>query len=415
MSGRANRPREEKNDLSGRVLKAAIVALLVVLVAGGGAFVFWATRGVEVTVNGRSLSIPEGLPMESLVAVSGVSVRRGDFVSVGGNVLQEGGGDRFGLTLDGTLLSYEDARDAKVEAGRDYEFSDGADVTEDFDEKVVDVAPKLRLDGKAGAVAYVEQWGRAGKKRQHVGRTSGEAVDVEVLEDPQDMVVRLTNVHPDGGRRLVALTFDDGPNASYTQAYLDILREHGAVATFFQLGSQVASSPSLAKAVADAGCEVASHTTSHQQLTKLSADDVFSEVSGAFDKIREATGVSTSVLRPPYGAWSLDVWLGTRGTTSAMVLWNQDSQDWRKPGVDAIVQNATATVGPGNIILMHDGGGNRDQDLEALPQIIDSLHEQGYTFVTVSQLLASDSSIPAEVASGTVTMPSDAAWPDAIA
>ena len=82
-----------------------------------------------------------------------------------------------------------------------------------------------------------------------------------------------------------------------------------------------------------------------------------------------------------------------------------------EPGVDAIVQNCVSGIQPGYVILMHDGGGNRDQDLEALPKIIDQLHEQGYEFVTISELMASDDSIPDEACSGDATMPTDAVWP----
>ena len=97
------------------------------------------------------------------------------------------------------------------------------------------------------------------------------------------------------------------------------------------------------------------------------------------------------------------------------MLWNQDSLDWKRPGVDAIVANATKSVTSGSIILMHDGGGPRDQDVQALPQIIEKLQADGYQFVTVSELMQSDSSIPADIAAGTATMPDGSTWPTEIA
>lgn len=116
-------------------------------------------------------------------------------------------------------------------------------------------------------------------------------------------------------------------------------------------------------------------------------------------------------MRPPYGAIDSSVWLASQGTMSASVIWNMDSLDWKRPGVDTIVSNSTEGIQSGYIILMHDGGGNRDQDLEALPKIIDKLHEEGYTFVTVSDLMKSDPDIPSDVASCNAPMPEDAVWP----
>ena len=97
------------------------------------------------------------------------------------------------------------------------------------------------------------------------------------------------------------------------------------------------------------------------------------------------------------------------------MIWHLDSLDWELPGVDKIVENSTNGAWSGAIILMHDGGGNRDQDLEALPKILQKLSAQGYEFVTLSELMALDSRIPAEVAAGTATMPEGAVWPTEMA
>ena len=127
------------------------------------------------------------------------------------------------------------------------------------------------------------------------------------------------------------------------------------------------------------------------------------------------TGVNTTAFRPPYGDFNEKAWLNSGGLASVSVIWNQDSEDWRRPGVDAIVANSEKGVTSGSIILMHDGGGNRDQDVEALPRIIEDLQGQGYEFVTVSELMQSDDSIPDDIAAGNATMPDDATWPTEIA
>ena len=99
---------------------------------------------------------------------------------------------------------------------------------------------------------------------------------------------------------------------------------------------------------------------------------------------------------------------------SASILWNQDSLDWSRPGVDKIVANSVNGIQPGYIILMHDGGGPREQDLEALPQIIDKLHDQGYTFVTITDLMKADGNVPEDILTGKAKMPEDAIWPTEI-
>lgn len=147
-------------------------------------------------------------------------------------------------------------------------------------------------------------------------------------------------------------------------------------------------------------------------LPKQDADTIKSELTKAFDSIASATGVTTSMFRPPYGAFTGDCWIESGGVASVSVIWSKDSEDWRKPGIEKIVSNATDNIRSGDIILMHDGGGNRDEDVEALPKIIDTLHNAGYTFVTVSDLMKSGSTIPADIAVGTETMPSWAVWPN---
>ena len=117
------------------------------------------------------------------------------------------------------------------------------------------------------------------------------------------------------------------------------------------------------------------------------------------------------MLRPPYGDLTPETWLASGGSFSASVIWNLDSEDWRLPGADAIVANCTNGAYPGAIVLMHDGGGNRDQDLEALPRILEALKAEGYRFVTLDKLMAMDSRIPADVATGNAVMPEGSVWP----
>lgn len=219
-------------------------------------------------------------------------------------------------------------------------------------------------------------------------------------------MVTIHQISPDDdSKKLVALTFDDGPAETYTEKYLEILDKYGIHATFFNLGQNIEEYPELAKEICDRGSEVMSHTYQHQQLSQLDASALQKEFSSTFSTIESTTGVKTTGFRPPYGDFTEKAWLNSGGLASVSVLWNQDSLDWKRPGVDAIVENSTKNVTSGSIILMHDGGGNRDQDVEALPKIIEKLQAEGYEFVTVTELMKSDSSIPADVAAGDAAMP----------
>lgn len=396
---------------STRIGVAVLVVLALAAILGLQA---WSNRTVEVSVNDTNVSIKAGSSLDALVSAAGLQLTPGNFMSIGGNVITEGGGDAYEATLNGATLTQDAIATTTVSDGQSYEFSDGADTTEACEEQVVDMQPKLEVQGTAGAITYVAQWGKTGKKRVKVGETSGETVDDGVVDAAQDAIIVKHNFNFDDDHKLIALTFDDGPS-QYTQRYLDILAQYGVKATFFNLGQNADTYPDLEKACVAAGCQVASHTFDHKQLTALSGDDVCSELTTAFTSIYNASGTSTTMFRPPYGSFTDKTWLLTRGCVSASFIWNIDSEDWRLPGPDKIVSNVVNNAYPGAIVLMHDGGGNRDEDLTALPSIIQTLQGEGYTFVTLDELMAADDSIPDDIATGNATMPAGCVWPTELA
>ncbi len=309
-------------------------------------------------------------------------------------------------------MSQDDISNYRVSEGDSLDITDGGDRTEDYDVQVMDEQPQLEMGGDAwGNISYISQVAKVGQYEMRTGKQSGETARGDTLSETQNAVVSVHQISPNNGKKLVALTFDDGPAEKYTDAYLDILDQYNIHATFFCLGQNVETYPDLAKKICDRGSEVMSHTYQHQQLTALDASALQQEFSSTFSNIESTTGVKTTGFRPPYGAFSEKAWLNSGGLASVSVLWNQDSLDWKRPGADAIVENCLKNVTSGSIILMHDGGGNRDQDVEALPRIIESLQSQGYEFVTVSDLMKPDSSIPADIAGGDATMPTAACGP----
>lgn len=407
LNRRRSAPSGARNVIVG-IVAVAIVAIIGVLL--------WSNRKVEITLNGTATSIRVGSTCEQVIQTAELSPKAGNLVSVSGKRLEEGAGYAYTAKLGGNELSEDDAKNYRVSPGDELDISDGGDRMEDYDVQVMTEDPQLEMGGDAwGNLSYVSQWPKAGSYEMRTGKQSGETARGDTIEETQNAVVSVHQISPDDdSRKLVALTFDDGPAEKYTDAYLDILDKYGIHATFFNLGQNVEEYPDLAKKICDRGSEVMSHTYQHQQLSLLDSEALQKEFSSTFSTIESTTGVKTTGFRPPYGDFTEKAWLNSGGLASVSVLWNQDSLDWKRPGVDAIVENSTKNVTSGSIILMHDGGGNRDQDVEALPQIIEKLQNEGYEFVTVSELMKSDSSIPADIANGDATMPDGCVWPTKI-
>ena len=388
-----------------------VVFLALIAVVCGGVFL-WMNRTVSVSVNGERTDVRADATLADIVKSEELTPTPGDLLSVGGNLLAEGEGAPFSATVNGSELDDSALLDFRAKGNETIVIGDGKDLTEASHEEDRETQPKMEPYERIGAITYVAQWGKAGKGIYTVGDVSGEAVLKEETQPVQNVVIESINPQPDDGSKVIALTFDDGPNATYTQKYLDILDKYGIKATFFCLGPAAEANPDLVAAIKAQGSQVASHTKTHgDPLSTLDPETLRSEITDAFASIEGAGGGATTVIRPPYGDFNNDTWLNSNGTLSASVIWNLDSEDWTLPGADAIVANCTNGAYSGAIILMHDGGGKRDQDLEALPRIIENLQGRGYKFVTINELMAMDSRIPEDVASGNATMPEDSVWP----
>lgn len=182
------------------------------------------------------------------------------------------------------------------------------------------------------------------------------------------------------GKKLAALTFDDGPSAATTPRLLDILYEKNVPATFFELGTAASANPEIVKRVVNEGHELASHTMSHQNLATLSGGGVRSETDGAAAVFESIIGYRPKLVRPPYGSINDTV----RANIGApMILWSVDTLDWKYKNTASILGYTMSEVYDGAIILMHD---IHPTSVEAVPTVIDTLRADGYEFVTVSEL-----------------------------
>lgn len=189
--------------------------------------------------------------------------------------------------------------------------------------------------------------------------------------------VSVDNIDPN--KKMVALTFDDGPG-KYTKTIVDCLKENNAKATFFVVGRSVNSNPGAVRYAYKAGCEIGSHSYNHSNLAKLSATDVKKEMSDTDKLIKKITGSKATLMRPPYGSIG-DV--TKKNVGKPMILWSIDTLDWKtrdtKKTIDAVMKN----VKDGDIVLMHD---IHEPTKDAALQIIPKLKKQGYQLVTVSEL-----------------------------
>lgn len=206
--------------------KTAIIAAALGLAMLGVALFscYWTMlRPLNVQVNGKDVQVRVGTSAAEFIRDNDYfGVKAGRKLSIGGNVISEDGGTRYSVALDGNQKTPQDMEGVNVVDGSSFVVSDGTDVTEGSTEKTVPLAPAVQMES-GGAVQFVSQWGRAGKKVVTVGDESGEEVDKEVVDPAQDMVIASRNVKPAGGK-YIALTFDDGPSG-YTPDILKILKD----------------------------------------------------------------------------------------------------------------------------------------------------------------------------------------------
>jgi peptidoglycan/xylan/chitin deacetylase (PgdA/CDA1 family) len=192
--------------------------------------------------------------------------------------------------------------------------------------------------------------------------------------------------HWSTGGKLIALTYDDGPNPAITPKLLELLRAKGARATFFVLGDSIRVHPELVRAIVDAGMEVGNHSDTHPQFTKLPESRIRAELATNHQRIvAAAPGAQVRTMRPPYGAWNPTVMRVAQDMGYKVILWNVDTEDWRKHTTEQITQEILSHAHDGAIVLMHDR--YHQTSLAATGAVIDALSAQGYRFVTVSELL----------------------------
>ena len=214
---------------------------------------------------------------------------------------------------------------------------------------------------------------------------SGNGQPITPSPEPAAGIARVTftDCHVEGP--YIAITFDDGPSAVQTPRLLKMLKERGIKATFFCLGECVAQSPEIAQQIVAEGHEIANHSWSHPLLTKMSESAVKDQLDRAHNVIRQTTGVTPTLMRPPYGgftvrqrSWANAVW------NYKIILWDVDSLDWKHRSPAKTESIIMAETKKGSIILCHD---IHKTTVDAMPATLDALLAKGFKFVTVTELM----------------------------
>lgn len=314
---------------------------------------------VRVTVGTNLAYLPSGASVSAALDLFAMRPRPADLVSVTGRVLKRGVVPGT-VTLDGAPVPL----DAPVRAGARVAVLDGRNRREPLVAQTSAMAvrwsPMHRLPG-----------GYGGRARRWVGAVSGEVLREEVVGGTGKAIPAA-----------VALTFDDGPDPRWTPQILAILNRYRVPATFFVTGENAAAYPWIIRALRDAGMSVQNHTWSHDRLTRWGGAGVRARITPVQNLLAKL-GVRARWVRPPYGSYDVRTLRAVASIGLYTAMWSLDTFDWRRPPPRRIIARALAAR-PGEVILMHDGGGNRINTLRALPTIIEELQRRGFRFVALT-------------------------------
>jgi peptidoglycan/xylan/chitin deacetylase (PgdA/CDA1 family) len=207
---------------------------------------------------------------------------------------------------------------------------------------------------------------------------------------PKGPKISFDSVHVDG--QYIALTFDDGPHATNTPRLLEMLAKRHIKATFFVIGECAREYPEILKRTAAEGHEIGNHSWSHPNLAKMSDEAVRSQLQKTADAI-QAVGVKPTLMRPPYGNLTPRQrrWVNEEFGYK-IILWDVDPLDWKYRNSARVKKELLAGARPGSILLAHD---IHSTTIDAMPETLDELLARGFQFVTVSELLALEKSLPA--------------------
>jgi len=191
----------------------------------------------------------------------------------------------------------------------------------------------------------------------------------------------LESENPPSNKKRISLTFDDGPDPTYTPKLLELLKKEKVPATFFLLGQNVEMYPEVVKEIVDHGQVIGSHTYDHKDLSTLDESVMTNEITKTDQIIKKLTGKKPAYFRPPYGSVNEKA---AELINRPIIQWSVDSEDWKSKNSQMIIDRVTSTAYDGSIILLHD---IYPETIGAVPEIIRDLKKEGYQFVSLNTLL----------------------------
>ncbi len=344
------------------LVSAGVVAAVIVLSLPG-------SSGPWVTVDGRRVGLPRPATVAGALTSARLSPRPGPEYSVVTHRLLSARAGELRMLVDGQPAT----RDTRIQAG-DHVQVDGLAAVEPMVAHYVFTPSPGLPDVERGL------WhpGRSALELDMVGSVSGEIRSRSIVGPP-------VTGQPEAAK-VVALTFDDGPDPTWTPEVLRILADEGVPATFCLIGIHVQAHPELVRAELAQHETLCDHTQDHDEhLDRASAPRVAYEVNTGANAIAAAAGIQPGFYRPPGGTLSRTVIDIAHQRGLRVLYWTVDSEDYLRPAPDVLLQRILAGVRPGAIILMHDGGGDRSHTLAILRPLIDTLRAQGYSFTTPAE------------------------------
>ena len=382
------RARRQNLEQTSRRPSPLLLLLAVALIAAAifAAHLCSSATPINVTVNGTQYTLRGAKTLQTAIKESGVPLNPGDYISLKGTVLKRHEGNPFYATVnDAETLD----PDYQLHDGDTVVLSDGKDIVEEYDAVEEPVPYGVSIRG-TGAIHTFEE-GADGVKEIRTGRESGEVVEKQTVE-PQDLVETCFNVDV-GQAKVIALTFDDGPSAAFTEDILDILAQNDAKATFFCVGTAIEDGGvDIVRRAAEQGCQICSHSYNNAQVVKgdfslLSADEQVEEVQKGLQAIADALGSEPSRYVRVGSESMKDFTIpNVAPLIDAEIGWTLDTGDWvymTEDDIYGVLMSAKA----GDIVRMHDGGDHQNVTAAALKRALPKLKEKGFTFVTIDELM----------------------------
>ena len=365
-----------------------VLAVALVIIVVFAARMCSTAATIDVTVNGTQYTIHGAKTMQTAIKESGLPINPGDLISLTGQLLKLDEGHPFNATVNGTPTTDPDY---KLNNGDVIVVTDGDPIVEDYD--AVSEPVPYGLDSRGlGAISLFTK-GENGVLETRTGKLSGEVIEKQTVA-PTDLTQHAYN--PDvGSDKVIALTFDGGPDADYTPQILDVLAENGVKATFFCTADQVTATGAadLLTSMREAGHQICvfgySDTTTLEaaELSKLSAEEQVAAIEDCRAGIESALGEPASKLvRLPAGYMHYDIMFNLEPYVETEIGWTIDTGDWANTS-DEEIYDTLMMAKPGDVVRCHDGDGIRTNTVEALEKALPKLVSQGYSFVTVDEML----------------------------